>query len=305
VGGTALRRTPPKLGGDTGNTKLSELIPRFMRLSALVATELGREAREEEVSSPEPAWGNDRTQEQGPQGGSSPASAPSTVTPSHNIYPYTLQPSREWYMLLAGLLTRAVLEGYLTAEWRGPAAVECLLTVGLGVDSEDKTSNSGARSEDNDREELRDEFEEFDPDELPSLKDAARMLFPALRAGTPLRTDGAEAEFGIEMNARLRKFLDISPATSDLATHMEHLVWQYHAEPVERAAARFCESIAKWRGKPELETVRLLLHFPCAHLLPGLVQEAAAEAIRRHGSSQRLDHDDRLARPLQPHNPQR
>jgi len=52
------------------------------------------------------------------------------------------------------------------------------------------------------------------------------------------------------------QFLDISPATSDLATHMEHLVWQYHAEPVERAAARFCESIAKWRGKPELETYK-------------------------------------------------
>ena len=26
-------------------------------------------------------------------------------------------------------------------------------------------------------------------------------------------------------------------------------------EPVERAALRFCEALAEWRGKPELETV--------------------------------------------------
>ncbi len=38
---------------------------------------------------------------------------------------------------------------------------------------------------------------------------------------------------------------------------MEDLAWQYPAEPVERAALRFCEAVAKWRGKPELETVRV------------------------------------------------
>ena len=36
---------------------------------------------------------------------------------------------------------------------------------------------------------------------------------------------------------------------------MEDLAWQYPAEPVERSAVRFCEAIARWRGKPELETV--------------------------------------------------
>jgi len=35
---------------------------------------------------------------------------------------------------------------------------------------------------------------------------------------------------------------------------MEDLAWQYPAEPVERSAVRFCEAIARWRGKPELET---------------------------------------------------
>ena len=38
---------------------------------------------------------------------------------------------------------------------------------------------------------------------------------------------------------------------------MEDLAWQFPAETVERAAVRFCEAIARWRGKPELETVRL------------------------------------------------
>lgn len=36
---------------------------------------------------------------------------------------------------------------------------------------------------------------------------------------------------------------------------MEDLAWQFPAEAVERAAVRFCEAIARWRGKPELETV--------------------------------------------------
>ena len=38
---------------------------------------------------------------------------------------------------------------------------------------------------------------------------------------------------------------------------MEDLAWQYAAEPVERSAVRFCEAIARWRGKPELETVSI------------------------------------------------
>ena len=39
---------------------------------------------------------------------------------------------------------------------------------------------------------------------------------------------------------------------------MEDLAWQFPAEAVERAACRFCEAIARWRGKPELETVRVV-----------------------------------------------
>ena len=53
----------------------------------------------------------------------------------------------------------------------------------------------------------------------------------------------------------MSQFYDIPASTPDLSTHMEDVAWQYPAEPVERAAVRFCEAIAKWRGKPELETV--------------------------------------------------
>jgi len=38
---------------------------------------------------------------------------------------------------------------------------------------------------------------------------------------------------------------------------LEDLAWRYPAEPVERAALRFCEAVARWRGKPELEAVSL------------------------------------------------
>lgn len=49
---------------------------------------------------------------------------------------------------------------------------------------------------------------------------------------------------------------------------MEDLAWQYPAEPVERSAVRFCEAIARWRGKPELETVsiqNLTMPFFCSY----------------------------------------
>jgi hypothetical protein len=47
---------------------------------------------------------------------------------------------------------------------------------------------------------------------------------------------------------------------------MEDLAWSYPAEPVERAAVRFCEAVARWRGKPELETVCLLSDYMRFHL---------------------------------------
>ncbi|KAJ6545046.1 hypothetical protein DFH09DRAFT_1172538 [Mycena vulgaris] len=247
-----------------GNTKLSELIARFLRLSAMVAAEMGREARgeEEEPASPvedkDEGDGESSTSPMSIRGGWEgapppdmeplpPPATPFQASPYENqtpMYGSALRPSREWYLLLAGLLTRAVLEGYLTAGWRGPDAVDCLLKVGLGLGAPPQAPLPP------------DEFAEFNPDELPSLLDSARMLFPALRDGNNGTKGLAEEEFEMEMETRLRRFYDIPQSTPDLSTHMEDLAWQYPAEPVERAAVRFCEAIEKWRGKPELETYK-------------------------------------------------
>ncbi|KAJ7168571.1 hypothetical protein C8R46DRAFT_237056 [Mycena filopes] len=289
--GTVLRRkmVGVEAGDDAaacngaGNTKLSELITRFLRLSAMVAAEMGREARGEEeepalpVEDKEDGDGDGdgepdadespmSTEREGWEGATPdleplpppatavpvPAARTSPVNPYENqtpMYGSALRPSREWYLLLAGLLTRAVLEGYLTAGWRGPDAVDCLLKVGLGMSPPPPGHDLAGLG--------KDEFAQFDPDELPSLQDAARMLFPvALRDGNQSPKGLAEEEFEMEMETRLRRFYDIPQSTPDLSTHMEDLAWQYPAEPVERAAVRFCEAIEKWRGKPELETYK-------------------------------------------------
>ncbi|KAF7305936.1 hypothetical protein HMN09_00747800 [Mycena chlorophos] len=262
--GTVLRRKTKDIfeSGDgngpqngAGNTKLSELVPRFIRLSAMVAMEMGREARgeEEEPAQEEKEDGEEDSPMskgwEGPAPEMEPLPPPATpvpASPEAAMYASALLPSREWYLLLAGLLTRAVLEGYLTAGWQGPDAVDCLLKVGLGKQSPLP----------DDLDDETDEFSEFDPDELPSLLDATKMLFPALRDGNKQMKGQAEEEYENEMETRLRRFYDIPQATPDLSTHMEDLAWQYPAEPVERAAVRFCEAIEKWRGKPELETYK-------------------------------------------------
>ncbi|KAG1736505.1 hypothetical protein EDB19DRAFT_1720654 [Suillus lakei] len=257
VNGSALRRMSKwfmadsegeQSGSGAGNTRLSELIPRFLRLSALVATELGEELGDDEY---EGDWQRGAEMPTSPR----PSSRRSQTMEAPPAPP--LRPSREWYMLLAGLLARATLEGYLTGGWWGLDAVECLLSVGLGI-TDDGFGRLGQVDSSDDADFA---FEWFEPDDLPSLKEATRIMFPALRAarnGTPIRREGAEAEFEAEMDERLRRFYTIPSLTPDLSTHMEDLAWHYPAEPVERAALRFCEAIAKWRGKPELETVRLL-----------------------------------------------
>jgi hypothetical protein len=119
-------------------------------------------------------------------------------------------------MLLIGLLTRAALEGYLTGGWRGTDAVDCLLTVGLGVVESPENQNgrdgaingSGSERHVNDDSEVGDEFEWFDPDGLPSLREAARIIFPGLQAsrtGTYQRREGAEALYEQEIGERLRR----------------------------------------------------------------------------------------------------
>ena len=119
-------------------------------------------------------------------------------------------------MLLIGLLTRAALEGYLTGGWRGTDAVDCLLTVGLGIvdapenqDQNGPTNGSGGSEKQvNDDSEVGDEFKWFDPDCFPSLREAARIMFPGLQAsrmGAYQRREGTEAEYEQEISERLRR----------------------------------------------------------------------------------------------------
>jgi hypothetical protein len=142
LGGSLLRRgiPPPDETRDPAgakNTQLAELIPRFLRLSALIALELGREA-----------------------------CASAGV---EDVGAKALVPTSEWYLLLAGLLTCAVLEGYLTAGWTGLAPVQVLLGVGLGSAVIPEASQPTRD----------DEYDEFEPDDMPDLANAVSVLFPS------------------------------------------------------------------------------------------------------------------------------
>ncbi|EIN09937.1 hypothetical protein PUNSTDRAFT_52077 [Punctularia strigosozonata HHB-11173 SS5] len=231
-----------------GSTRLANMLPRFLRLSALCAMELGREARDGTASYTASEPGRSPT----PTGGESATSTmpmPSRgPLSSGEATPY--RPSRDWYMLFVGLATRAALEGYASGAWRGAFAAEVLFGIGVGGMGVSPDALFGGRRE---QPEDADEFAWFDPDELPGLQEAAGILFSsgALDGGV---VDDAEAEFRREMRDRLRKFLSIPASTTDLLSHLLHLSALYPAEAVERAALRFCEAVAKWRGKPELQS---------------------------------------------------
>lgn len=211
--GTVLRR--PSLPGKSdftdspaAHTKLAELIVRFLRLSALVAIELGREAREDRASVDGDREGTS-TQQQAP-------SISPTLTPrllanrnftTADLHVNALRPTRAWYFLLAGLLTRSVLEGYMTGGWRGIEPVEILLSIGLGLPPK---QNASPRREK--RRSLDEPFDEFDPEDFPELEDAVKILFPSLREVNvaqggcpPRRPEGAESEYEVEMTQRLSR----------------------------------------------------------------------------------------------------
>lgn len=157
LGGTLLRRgipPPDEARSPPGakNTQLAELIPRFLRLSALVALELGREV-------------------------GTTASAEDAKA---------LVPTAEWYLLFAGMLTCAVLEGYLTAGWAGLAPVQVLLGVGLGSAVTPETSPLTTS----------DEYNEFEPDDMPDLPDAVNVLFPTQSVNTSPSSSGYDIAGG-------------------------------------------------------------------------------------------------------------
>lgn len=211
--GTVLRR--PSIPGRSdftdspaAHTKLAELIVRFLRLSALVAIELGREAREDRASVDGEREGSSAQQQR-------PTISP-TLTPrllpnrsftTADLHANALRPTRAWYFLLAGLLTRSVLEGYMTGGWRGIEPVEILLSIGLGLPPKQHASPRREK-----RSSLDEPFEEFDPEDFPELEDAVKILFPSLREVNPAqggcpprRPEGAESEYEVEMTQRMSR----------------------------------------------------------------------------------------------------
>jgi len=263
-----------------------------LRLSALIAVELRRELDGEE---------QEEREDDAP-------TVPSSSAPrSSSEVPEAACPTREWYALLTGLITRAVLEGYLIKGWRGTTAVEILFGIGLGVQERETADHhlgdvgkghhgSGSRSRvssqgrhhggtgslsytspstppslhsDDDSEDDESTGEEddleylsFEPEEMPTLLEAGKILFPRAGSHSSLmgwsqQTRGdPELEYVREMEERMSEFLNVPAHHSSVRSHLEELSNQYPPEPVERAALRFCEAIARWRGMPELETCK-------------------------------------------------
>lgn len=131
------------------------------------------------------------------------------IVPTSGVprYHRRVGPTREWYALLAGLLTRAVLEGYLLKGWKGTWAAETLLRLGL---------SDGLRREKLGKEAASDIFElvegepptvnDLDPDGLPSVLEAGRILFGEHCAMAEEEGDAveltAQKEFALEMHRR-------------------------------------------------------------------------------------------------------
>jgi hypothetical protein len=95
-------------------------------------------------------------------------------------------PQREWYALLCGLVTRAVLEGYLLHGWKDTKALEILF--GLGNATSRPHGSEAVSSE---------EHGEHDPDGLLGLRESYWSLFSSSSEGSD-----ALKEFRAEMARR-------------------------------------------------------------------------------------------------------
>lgn len=183
---------------------LADLIPRFLRLSALVAMELGREARGEEPEANDGKTDNDMSDAN---------SSITPISPTTRLFSHT-EPTRTWFALLCGLLTRAVLEGYVARDWKGPEYAEVLLGIGLGIKgigTRKSTATSGSTNVASlDAPAVVDYVDELEPDEMPRLVEAGKVLFSGLVQDALLppgseekATQGAEEEYVVEMEARM------------------------------------------------------------------------------------------------------
>lgn len=179
---------------------LADLIPRFLRLSALVAMELGREARGEE-----PEANDGKTDNEGSEAHTSPSPISSIVKITSHA-----QPTRAWFGLLCGLLTRSVLEGYVARDWKGAECAEILLSVGLGIKGVGTRRSVSGTTAAADIPSVDDRTDDLEPDEMPRLVDAAKVLFSGLVLDASIppgssekATRSAEEEYVMEMEERM------------------------------------------------------------------------------------------------------
>ncbi|KAG8904972.1 hypothetical protein FRB99_000931 [Tulasnella sp. 403] len=199
--GPPLRRAPYFGKAKGKDSRMTDLLPRFLRLSALVAIELGREAKADEERAEDVARmeiGGRRKDSFSLSSsvgktGAVPSSGASNKSYDSDDEAFNIKraakiaarPTTLWYNLLIGLLTRATLQGYLAKGWRGTDGVEVLLGVGVGspplsqpeaAQNPSKASSSMA-VDDEDIEEDDEEDKEFEPDDMPELADVWQILF--------------------------------------------------------------------------------------------------------------------------------
>jgi len=170
------------------------------------------------------------------------------------------QPRKDWYELLALILTRAVLEGYVLHGWRGTRAAQVLFGFGGSnakpPSSPKRPSRDVDSDSDSDSSEEEDDEAEFSPDGYPSLADAYRKLFPSSLSGSSTSTQCLEElrAFREEMGRRRSEFL--SPAeipSGGLDAHIKALNEKYSAESLDKKMIEFMERVAGWKGGAPLE----------------------------------------------------
>jgi hypothetical protein len=165
---------------EEGRARMLNVLSEFVRLSALLSSEIT-------------------------SGPSSSSSSP---------------PRKEWYHLLALILTRAVLEGYILHGWRGTRAAQVLFGFG-GSNAKAPIPRKTRQNEDEDSESSDDEDEEaeFSPDGYPTLGDAYRNLFPSSPSTGTSSTEYLEElrAFREEMGRRRSEVSFFSISTSSFS----------------------------------------------------------------------------------------
>ncbi|KAG8922123.1 hypothetical protein FRC01_014449 [Tulasnella sp. 417] len=274
--GPPLRRAPYYGKNQGKEARMTDLLPRFLRLSALVAVELGREERHEDEkaealakrkegrsASSSSSVGGGRARAASGAGDMGSSALSTHSYDSDDDSPATAKrlaarPTKLWYKLLAGLLTRAVLQGYLVKGWKGTDPIEVLLGVGVGAVAPEDLANKD--DEDVSMLDVDDE-EDYEPDDMPELADAWHILFGFKTKDAPAATTSTANGMAVDdyeglMADRISEFFTVSPNVSELSNHLDDLARKYPSQPVDRSLLKFCEAVAKWRGKPELETYK-------------------------------------------------